>query len=98
MLLMTGNTRSEDGGQGRAVLWRVHRSEAQTLDGHRSGGYARERVGMPVQSRSFALNRFATRNLRYLVKDRISLTASLHDGSPRDTKVPRQLPRRGGVS
>jgi len=76
----------------------VHRSEAETLDGCRSGGYARERVGMPVQSRSFALNRFATRNLRYLVRDRISLSASLHDGSSRDTKVPRQLPRRGGVS
>jgi hypothetical protein len=23
---------------------RVHRSEAETLDGHRSGGYARERA------------------------------------------------------
>jgi len=34
------NSRSEDGGHGRAVLWRVHRSEAETLDGHRSGGYA----------------------------------------------------------
>jgi len=28
--------------------WRVHRSEAETLDGHRSGGYARERAGTPV--------------------------------------------------
>jgi hypothetical protein len=27
--------------KGGAVLWRVHRSEAETLDGHRSGGYAR---------------------------------------------------------
>jgi hypothetical protein len=36
------NSRSEDGGQGRAVLWRVHRSEAETLDGHRSEGYTRE--------------------------------------------------------
>jgi hypothetical protein len=34
------NTRSEDGCQGRAALQRVHRSEAQTLDGHRSEGYA----------------------------------------------------------
>ena len=33
------NSRSEDGGQGRAALQRVHRSEAETLDGHRSGGY-----------------------------------------------------------
>ena len=29
---------------------RVHRSEAQTLDGHRSGGYARERAGTPVSA------------------------------------------------
>jgi hypothetical protein len=35
------NSRSEDGGQGRAVLGRVHRSAAETLDGHRSGGYSR---------------------------------------------------------
>ena len=28
----------------------VHRSEAQTLDGHRSGGYARERAGTPVSA------------------------------------------------
>jgi hypothetical protein len=31
-----------------ALLLRVHRSEAQTLDGRRSGGYALERVGMIV--------------------------------------------------
>jgi hypothetical protein len=31
-----------------APLLRVHRSEAQTLDGHRSGGYARERAAMMV--------------------------------------------------
>jgi len=29
---------------------RVHRSEAETLDGHRSGGYARERAGMPISA------------------------------------------------
>jgi hypothetical protein len=44
------NSRSEDGSQGRAALQRVHRSEAETLDGHRSGGYARQRAGIPVSA------------------------------------------------
>ncbi len=39
MLLMTGNTRSGGVSQGRAFL-RVHRSEAESLDGRRSGGYS----------------------------------------------------------
>jgi hypothetical protein len=50
------NTRSEDGSQGRAALQRVHRSEAETLDGHRSGGYRAKRAGKPIQSRSFDFN------------------------------------------
>src|SRR5271165_5259352 len=29
---------------------RVHRSEAETLDGHRSGGYARQRAGTPISA------------------------------------------------
>jgi len=43
---------------------RVHRSEAETLDGHRSGGYARSAPAMPVQPRSFAFNRFTPQQPR----------------------------------
>ena len=42
MLLMIGNTRSGGVGQGRASFARraSGRSEAQSLDGRRSGGYS----------------------------------------------------------
>jgi hypothetical protein len=42
MLLMTSNTRSGGVGQGRASFARraSGRSEAQSLDGRRSGGYS----------------------------------------------------------
>ena len=42
MLLVTGNTRSGGVGQGRASFARraSGRSEAQSLDGRRSGGYS----------------------------------------------------------
>jgi len=40
-----------------APLQRVHRSEAETLDGHRSGGYAASAApGSPFLPRSFAFN------------------------------------------
>ena len=57
---------------------RVHRSEAKTLDGHRSEGYCtRSDARTTIPPRSFALNKFATRNFGYLVRDRIWLTRIL---------------------
>jgi hypothetical protein len=77
------NSRSEDGGQGRAVLWRVHRSEAETLDGHRSEGYSR--ISAPARSivsRSFLFNTFTRGNRRLLSGNRkqpiFLLAASFH--------------------
>ena len=52
-----------------ARFLRVHRSEAQTLDGCRSKRYALERVRMLIPTRSFAVNKFATSNFGYLVRD-----------------------------
>ncbi len=40
------NSRSEDGGQGRALFAR--REAGLPLDGHRNGGYARQRAGRSV--------------------------------------------------
>ena len=43
------NTRSEDGGQGRAALQRVHRSEAhRPLTATAAEATARERAGTPI--------------------------------------------------
>jgi hypothetical protein len=65
------NSRSEDGGQGRAVLGRVHRSEAETLDGHRSGGYTREaRLRCPFRLGSFFSTRLRRSNLGYCRRNR----------------------------
>ena len=80
------NSRSEDGNQGRAALQRVHRSEAETLDGHRSGGYARERAGMPIQPRSFALNRFPPQQPK--VTPAVTANRTFHPQPPCSQQVP----------
>jgi hypothetical protein len=52
---------------------RVHRSEAQTLDGHRSEGYARQRAGTPVSASILCLqhvNAAATQGYRAVTANR----------------------------
>ena len=71
---------------------------AQTLDGCRSEGYAREARREACSASILFLNKFATRNLRYLVRDRICVNSTPSCSSQRGTSVPRQLPKRGGVS
>jgi hypothetical protein len=68
------NSRSEDGAQGRAALQRVHRSEAQTLDGHRSGGYTR--VSAP--RRQFRLDPLFSTRLRAVTQGYRAATAMQH--------------------
>jgi hypothetical protein len=61
------NSRSEAVSQGHAFLSapRSGRSEAKSLYGRRSGGYARGSAsGMPVPHRSFLFNRFTPQQPR----------------------------------
>jgi hypothetical protein len=64
------NSRSEDGGQGRAALWRVHRSEAKTLDGDAAEATRAKRAARLIPPRLFLFNTFTRGNRRLLSGNR----------------------------